>query len=74
MQKANPEMKNEIIDLQIRLSHQDNHLQELDKVIYKQQQELEVLQTKVELLEKSLRTLTESNILTTTEEQPPPHY
>ena len=74
MQKANPEMKNEIIDLQIRLSHQDNHLQELDKVIYKQQQELKVLQTKIELLEKNLRTLTEFNILTTTEEQPPPHY
>ena len=74
MQKANSEMKNEIIDLQIRLSHQDNHLQELDKVIYRQQQELEVLKSKIELLEKNLRTLTESNILTTTEEQPPPHY
>ena len=74
MQKANSEMKNEIIDLQIRLSHQDNHLQELDKVIYRQQQELEVLKSKIELLEKNLRTLTESNVLTTTEEQPPPHY
>ena len=74
MQKANSEMKNEIIDLQIRLSHQDNHLQELDKVIYRQQQELEVLKTKIELLEKNLRTLTESNILTPSEEQPPPHY
>lgn len=65
---------NDIIDLQIRLSHQENHIHELDKVMYRQQQQLDQLQTKILLLEKHLRNLTESNILAPGDDKPPPHY
>lgn len=67
-------MNSDIIDLQIRLSHQENHIQELDKVIYQQQQQIDALLTKISLLEKHLRTLTEANILSPAEDIPPPHY
>jgi SlyX protein len=67
-------MNNELIDLQIRLSHQENHIQELDKVIYQQQQQLDGLRTKIELMEKHIRSLSGTNILAAAEEQPPPHY
>ena len=67
-------MNDELIDLQIRLSHQEDHMQELDKVIYQQQLQLDAMQKKLDLLEKYLRTLTESNILTMGEDKPPPHY
>ena len=67
-------MKNDIIDLQIRLAHQENHIQELDKVIYNQQQQIDALLDKILLFEKHLRSITESNILGTIEDKPPPHY
>lgn len=67
-------MNNDIIDLQIRLAHQENHIQELDKAIYQQQQEIDTLLKRIALLEKHLRTLTESNILSPGDDKPPPHY
>ena len=67
-------MNHDIIDLQIRLSHQENHIQELDNVIYRQQQQIDALAEKIALLEKHLRNLTEANILNSTEDKPPPHY
>lgn len=67
-------MNNAIIDLQIRLSHQENHIQELDKVIYQQQQQIDALQTSIARLEKHLRSLTEANILSPGDDNPPPHY
>ena len=67
-------MNDELIDLQIRLSHQEDHMQELDKVIYQQQLQLDAMQKKQDLLENYLRTLTESNILMPGEDKPPPHY
>jgi SlyX protein len=67
-------MNNDIIDLQIRLAHQENHIQELDKVIYNQQQQIDSVINKISLLEKNLKVVTESNILGSAEDKPPPHY
>jgi SlyX protein len=67
-------MNNDIIDLQIRLAHQENHIQELDKVIYTQQQQIDSVINKILLLEKNLKVVTESNILGSAEDIPPPHY
>jgi SlyX protein len=67
-------MNEDIIDLQIRLAHQENHIQELDKALYRQQQQSDALAEKIALLEKHLRNLTEANILNPNEESPPPHY
>lgn len=67
-------MNEDIIDLQIRMTHQESHIQELDRIIYRQQQIIDILMQKVELLQTQLRTVTESNILNPAEDKPPPHY
>ncbi|HEY9052133.1 MAG TPA: SlyX family protein [Gammaproteobacteria bacterium] len=63
-----------LIDLEIRYAHQQNHVDELDKVIYRQQQMIDRLNEKINLMEKRLKTFGESNILRPEEDSPPPHY
>ena len=67
-------MENKLIDLEIRLTHQENHIEELDKIIYQQQKTIDNLQQQLTILEKRLKTATESNIRLQSEETPPPHY
>ena len=67
-------MTDALIDLEIRFTHQQDHLEQLDRVIYQQQQLIDRLNEKVELLEKRPKTLGDSNILTASEDIPPPHY
>lgn len=67
-------MTEALIDLEIRFTHQQDHLEQLDRVIYQQQQQIDRLLEKIELLEKRLKTIGDSNILTAGEDVPPPHY
>ena len=67
-------METKIIDLEIRLTHQENHIEELDKIIYQQQKTIDTLKEQLSNLEKRLKTATENNILSPSEESPPPHY
>lgn len=67
-------MEEKIIDLEIRLTHQDDHIQELDKTIYQQQQAIDLLQQQVKHLQGKLKNISENNILSAEEETPPPHY
>ena len=67
-------MENKLIDLEIRLTHQENHIEELDKIIYQQQKTIDSLQEQLSILEKRLKTTTETNIRLQSEETPPPHY
>lgn len=67
-------MEEKLIDLEIRLTHQENHIEELDKIIYQQQKTIDALSEQLNSLEKRLKTATENNILSQSEEIPPPHY
>ncbi|MCW9013988.1 MAG: SlyX family protein [Gammaproteobacteria bacterium] len=67
-------MENRIIDLEIRLTHQEDHIAELDKVIYQQQQAIDLLQDQLKHLQNKLTNASEANILSPSEESPPPHY
>ena len=67
-------MEQKIIDLEIRLTHQEDHIQALDKIIYQQQQSLDTLQNQMKNLQGKLKNISENNILTSAEETPPPHY
>ena len=67
-------MEEKIIDLEIRLTHQDDHIQELDKIIYQQQQTLDLMQAQITDLQGKMKNMTENNILSSSEESPPPHY
>ena len=67
-------MEEKIIDLEIRLTHQEDHIQELDKIIYQQQQAIDLLHEQIKHLQGKLKNVSENNILSPSEEQPPPHY
>jgi len=67
-------MEEKIIDLEIRLTHQEAHIQELDKIIYQQQQSIDLLTEQMKHLQGKLKNISENNILSPDEETPPPHY
>ena len=68
------DLEEKLIDLEIRFAHQQDHIDKLDDVIYRQQQMMDKLEQKIALLEKRLKTMGESNILKPEEDSPPPHY
>jgi len=67
-------MEEKIIDLEIRITHQEDHILELDKIIYQQQQAIDLLQDQIKHLQSKLKNTSEANILSPSEEKPPPHY
>ena len=67
-------MDERLIDLEIRLTHQENHIEELDKIIFQQQKAIDLLTAQVQHLQQKLKSATEANILSPSEESPPPHY
>ncbi len=67
-------MENEITDLQIRLTHQESTLEELNQVIIDQQRAIDQLTLSVEQLNERMRTMADSNIADQSQETPPPHY
>lgn len=67
-------LEEKLIDLEIRLTHQEDHIHSLDKVIYDQDKTITALTERVELLEKKLKAAGEQQILSPHEDTPPPHY
>jgi len=65
-------MTDKIIDLEIRLTHQEDHILSLDKIIYEQDKLLSALVAKVKEMDDKLKSTGESNILSSDEEVPPP--
>ena len=59
-----------IINIEMKMSHQDVMLEELHQVIYRQQIELDLLQKKISLLQEQLSS--DSDIRPAGEK--PPHY
>ena len=69
-----PAMESRIIDLEIRLTHQEAMLQELNDVIIHQQKMIDSLNAEVGKLKQHLRESAPSNIADASQETPPPHY
>ena len=67
-------MENEITDLQIRLTHQESTLEELNQVIIDQQRAIDQLTLTVEQLNERMKAMADSNIAHQSDETPPPHY
>ena len=67
-------LEQKIIDLEIRLTHQEDHILSLDKIIYEQDKLLNRLLEKVKQMDEKLKNTSENNILSSEEETPPPHY
>ncbi|PWV61658.1 SlyX family protein [Plasticicumulans acidivorans] len=67
-------MEDRIIELEIRLAHQDALLADLSDVLYRQGREIDTLRLEMQRLREQLRAQTASNIALPSEETPPPHY
>jgi SlyX protein len=63
-----------LVDLEIRLTHQEATLQTLNDVVAEQQGLIDQLRKEVEALKRQLRDMTPDNIAAPWEETPPPHY
>ena len=68
------DIEEKLIDLEIRLTHQEDHILSLDKIIYEQDQLLTALLEKVKQMDEKIKVSGENNILSADEETPPPHY
>jgi len=68
------ELENDITDLQIRLTHQESTLDELNQVIIDQQKAIDQLTLSVTQLNERMRSMADSNIAHQSDETPPPHY
>ncbi|MCW8934038.1 MAG: SlyX family protein [Gammaproteobacteria bacterium] len=71
---AENRLQEKIVDLEIRLTHQEDHILSLDKIVYEQDKLLCVLLEKVKQMDEKLKSSGENNILSADEESPPPHY
>ena len=67
-------MEDKITDLEIRLTHQEAAIEEINTVLLKQHSQLESLIADIQILQKQLRDMSESNIADQSQETPPPHY
>ncbi len=67
-------MENDITDLQIRLTHQESTLEELNQVIIQQQKAIDQLTLTVSQMSERMRSMADSNIADQSQETPPPHY
>lgn len=67
-------MEDKITDLEIRIAHQQHHIEELDKVIVEQHKLIDHLTERLELLENRMKTITQDHIKHPEDETPPPHY
>lgn len=63
-----------LIDLEIRLTHQEATLQALNDAVAAQQGLIDQLRKEVAALKRQLRDATPANIAAAWEETPPPHY
>jgi SlyX protein len=67
-------MEDRLIELESRMSFQDQTLQELNDIVAAQQQELGALRMALQDLDRRLRALTPPPLAGAEDETPPPHY
>jgi SlyX protein len=67
-------VKEKITDLEIRLTHQEAAIEEMNGVLLKQHQLIESLKAELALLQRELRDIGTSNVGDISQEPPPPHY
>ena len=63
-----------LTELEIRLTHQDEHIESLSNTIIRQHDEIDALKLKIEILEKRIKAAAESQVADQKDETPPPHY
>lgn len=67
-------LEQRIIELESKLAFQEHTIQELNDIVTSQQKEISLFNQKLQLLRSQLTQLMPSNIASSSEETPPPHY
>ncbi|MEW5756223.1 MAG: SlyX family protein [Pseudomonadota bacterium] len=67
-------MEDRIIELETRLAFQEDTLQQLNDIVTRQQDQIDLLHRRLLTLTDQMRSLAPSNIAPQSEETPPPHY
>jgi len=67
-------MEKRATELEIRLTHMEVTLEVLDTTIINQQSDIDRLKLQISILEKKLKSATESQLADEKDETPPPHY
>ncbi len=71
---TNSEFDKRITELEIRLTHNEDTLEQLNQIIITQRNEIDTLQIQLEYLNKKLKTAQNSLLADEKDEIPPPHY
>ena len=66
-------MDSKITDLEIRITHQEAAIEEINDVLLKQHQLIEKLGNEVNMLQRQLMDIG-GNVVDASKETPPPHY
>jgi len=67
-------MEDRLTELEIRLTHQERTLEELNETVCRQEIAQERLEREMRLLREQVKLLLPSLIQSQDEEEPPPHY
>jgi len=67
-------MSVDITDLEIQLTHQQQQVEELNDLVYQQQQQITALTSELRQIKEQLQIVLPSLVKETEEETPPPHY
>lgn len=67
-------METRLTDLEIRFTHQEAALEEMNNVLLKQHSLIEKLRGEMAALQHQLREASDDTIANPAEETPPPHY
>lgn len=67
-------MESRLTNLEVKLAFQDDLLESLNRTVSAQQLQLDLMQEELRMLYQQLKSLAPSQIATTEEELPPPHY
>ena len=67
-------MEDRVTELEIRLTHLEDTIDVLNRMVIEQHDLIDQLQLQITILEKKLKAASESNIAHEKDETPPPHY
>ena len=67
-------MSDHITDLEIQMTHQQHQVEELNELVYRQQQQIAALTSELRRIKEQLQIVLPSLVKETEEETPPPHY
>ncbi|MRR58310.1 MAG: SlyX family protein [Deltaproteobacteria bacterium] len=67
-------MQDRITDIEIKLMHHENIIQQLNEVVTRQELEIETLRHDMQQMLRHLQMITPSLVRDVLEEEPPPHY